>query len=129
MKRFIGIVYHSSPWISHEICLNIRTDLNITVGAWFGDTQEDIPRLTVTILECPRWPPVVYLPFKQATGTGSAGSRATPEGKRETFFLGSVEDWLVPADGNCLLAIISPLESYFHCQTSLVQSPSGHRIS
>lgn len=126
----------SPPRVRDEFTRHVAADSQATVRTRFGDTGEDVPLLEVARFQGPRRPAVFDRSLDQLGRTG--GTRTGPTAEREggARVLGHVENRTVLGNLDASFATVCQNEDdrvggriAAHSQTSLVQSPSGHRIS
>jgi hypothetical protein len=72
--------------------LDLGTDVEHTGRPRESDTREHVARLAVALFQCSGRPFMVEIAFEQPSGTGPTRASQTAKGKRNSFFLGRIED-------------------------------------
>ncbi len=122
------------PRIRHEVGVDRGSDFDPAVGLRPGDTEQDVTVRQRIRFQRPRFAFVFDFAGQQPASAGGTRTGPTAEGKADSFSLGGIEHGFAAGCANHTLPAIPPVESNAilastHCHTSLVQSPSGHRIS
>ena len=72
--------------------MDLSTDLQHTGRPREGNTQQYVARFAVAFFQRPGRPFVVEIAFEQPSGTGLTRAGQTAKGKRNSFFIGCIEN-------------------------------------